>query len=63
MFRHERRSIWDHARGMGLERRKQISDDDLDWHQMAETEVEPCVLDRDAAKWRYHQDETTKPEE
>ena len=48
---------------MGLERRKQISNDDLDWHQMAETEVEPCVLDRDAAKWRYHQDETTKQEE
>lgn len=63
MFWHERRSIRDHARGMGLERRKQILNNDLDWHEIAETEVEPWVLDRDAAKWRYHQDETTKQEE
>lgn len=35
---------------------------DLDWHEMVKAEVEPWVLDRDAAKWRYHQDETTKQE-
>jgi hypothetical protein len=26
-------------------------------------EVEPWVQDRDAAKWRHHQDETKKQEE